>query len=196
MGRIILPVSVSLDGYFEGPGRELDWHLVDEELHTHFNEQAARMAAFLSGRVTHELMEQYWPTADENPDASAPEAEFAEIWRSMPKYVFSRTWDPGAHREWNTTVVRHVDPAEIEALKAAPGGDLGLGGADLAATFMRHGLIDEFRLYVHPVVLGDGRPLFPRTGIRTNLLPAGSHTFGNGVVLLRYLTPRDRAGSS
>ncbi|MEV7617375.1 dihydrofolate reductase family protein [Streptomyces sp. NPDC089799] len=188
MGRIILPVSVSLDGYFEGPDRELDWHLVDDELHTHFNELSARMAAFLTGRVTHELMEEYWPEADRDPDLSAPEAEFAEIWRSVPKYVFSRTWDPEEHRRWNTTVVRHVDPAEIEALKSAPGGDLLLGGADLAATFMRHGLIDEYRLYVHPVVLGDGRPFFPRTATSTVLGLADTHTFGNGVVLLRYLT--------
>ncbi|MFF5447831.1 dihydrofolate reductase family protein [Streptomyces sp. NPDC012888] len=188
MGRIIMPISVSVDGYVEGPGREIDWHLVDEELHAHFNEQLAPMGAFLSGRVSHELMAGYWPTADQDPDAPAAVAEFAAIWRTMPKYVFSRTLDPAAHTEWNTTVVRHVDPAEIEALKAAPGGDLALGGADLAATFMRYGLIDEFRIYVHPVLLGRGKPLFPVSDARTPLRPAGTRTFGNGVVLLRYLT--------
>ncbi|QES47198.1 deaminase [Streptomyces venezuelae] len=188
MGRIILPVSVSLDGFIEGPGRELDWHLVDDELHTHFNEQLAPMGAFLSGRVTHELMAAYWPTADENPAASRPTAEFAAIWRDMPKYVFSRTLEPAEHTAWNTTVVRRVDPAEIEALKAAPGGDLALGGADLAASFMRYGLIDEYRLYVHPVLLGSGKRLFPASDTRTLLRTAGTHTFGNGVVLLRHLT--------
>ncbi|MEV8531497.1 dihydrofolate reductase family protein [Streptomyces sp. NPDC051211] len=189
MGRIILHMSVSLDGYIEGPGREIDWHLVDDELHAHMNEQLAPMGAFLTGRVTHELMAAYWPDADADPAVPAPVAEFAAIWRDMPKYVFSRTLVPEEHTAWNTTVVRRVDPAEIEALKAAPGGDLALSGADLAATFMRHGLIDEYRIYVHPVLLGRGKPLFPVVDTaRTRLRTAGTHTFGNGVVLLRHLT--------
>lgn len=83
-------VSVSLDGFIEGPNRELDWHMVDDELHWHFNEQLSAMGAFLSGRVTYELMASVWPTADTDPSSTAPMVEFARIWRDMPKIVYSR----------------------------------------------------------------------------------------------------------
>ena len=90
------------------------------------------MGAFLSGRVTHELMAGFWPTADADPASTGPMAEFAGIWRDMPKIVFSRTLEQA---DWNTTVMREVVPEEIRQLKAQPGGDLALGGADLAAAF-------------------------------------------------------------
>jgi dihydrofolate reductase len=186
MRRVILMMSVSLDGYMEGPNRELDWHLVDDELHAHFNEQLAAMGAFLGGRVTYELMAGFWPTADADPSSMGPMVEFARIWRDMPKIVYSRTLE---RADWNATVVREVVPEEVMQLKAQPGGDLALGGADLAAAFMRHDLIDEFRLYVHPVVIGRGKPLFPPSDARIDLQLAETRTFGNGVVLLRYQRP-------
>lgn len=176
-------MSVSLDGFIEGPDRELDWHMVDDELHSHFNEQLGAMGAFLSGRVTYELMAEFWPTADTNPSSTGPMVEFARIWRDMPKIVFSRTLDEAG---WNTTVVREVVPEEVMALKAQPGGDLALGGADLTASFTRHDLIDEYRLYVHPVVIGRGRTMFQASDVRIELGLAETRTFGNGVVLLRY----------
>jgi dihydrofolate reductase len=181
--KLILMMSVSLDGYFEGPDRELDWQLVDEELHAHFNEWLATKSAFLDGRVTYELMAGHWPTADADPSAPAPVAEFARIWRDMPKFVFSRTL-PRA--DWNTTVVRDVVPEEIMKLKAQPGGDMVIGGADLAASFLRYDLIDEFRIYVQPVLLGTGRPLFRPSEAKVGLRLAETRTFGSGVVLLRY----------
>jgi dihydrofolate reductase len=184
--KLILMMSVSLDGYFEGPDRELDWQLVDEELATHFNEWLATMSAFLDGRVTYELMAGYWPTADADPAAPAPVAEFARIWRDMPKLVFSRTLQQAG---WNTTVVRDVVPEEIMKLKAQPGGDMVIGGADLAASFLRHDLIDEFRIYVHPVILGTGRPLFRPSEAKVGLRLTETRAFGNGVVLLRYQRP-------
>src|ERR1700742_1065485 len=91
MRTLILMMSVSLDGFFEGPNREIDWQLVDDELHRHFNDELRTAGAFLDGRVTYELMAGYWPTADEAPDATPTEREFAGIWRAMPKIVFSRT---------------------------------------------------------------------------------------------------------
>jgi len=111
--------------------------------------------------------------------------EFARIWRDMPKVVYSRTL---AGADWNATVVREVVPEEVRALKTQPGGDMVLGGADLAATFLRLDLIDELRLYVHPVVLGRGRPPFP-ADVRAELRLAEARAFGNGVVLLRYRRP-------
>ncbi|MFG1808648.1 dihydrofolate reductase family protein [Streptomyces sp. NPDC049040] len=187
MRKIVLMMSVSLDGFMEGPKREIDWHLVDDELHGYFNAHLSGMGAFLDGRVTYELMAEFWPTADEDPSAPEPVKEFARIWREMPKIVYSRTLE---HAEWNTTVVREVVPAEIEALKAQPGGDLALGGADLSAAFAAHDLIDEYLIYVHPVLLGEGKRLFPAAADRKGLRLVGTRAFGNGVVLLRYT--RDR----
>jgi dihydrofolate reductase len=184
--KVILMMSVSLDGFMEGPNRELDWHMVDDELHSHFNEQLSAMGAFLSGRVTYELMAGFWPTADTDPSSTEPMVEFSRIWRDMPKIVYSSTLERAG---WNTTVVRDVVAEEVMELKAQPGGDLALGGADIAAAFMRHDLIDEYRLYVHPVVIGRGKPLFQASGTRINLQLAETRTFGNGVVLLRYQRP-------
>ena len=188
--KIVFMMSVSLDGLFEGPDRELDWQLIDVELHQHFNEWLATAGAFLDGRVTYELMAGYWPTADQDPGASAPVIEFARIWRDMPKIVFSRTLE---HAGWNTTIAREVDPEAIQKLKAQPGGDLVVGGADLAAAFRAHDLIDEYRIYVQPVLLGRGRPLFQPSDVTARLRLAETRAFGIGVVLLRYERPH--AGS-
>src|SRR4051794_27394985 len=179
MGKVVVMLSVSLDGFFARSDGSLDWHLVDEELHREFNDVLRPMAAFLEGRVMYELMVGYWPTADSDPEEPAPIRDFAAIWRDMPKYVYSRTLQTA---EWNTTVVREVVPAEVAALKE--GGDLALGGADLAATFFDLGLVDELRLYVHPVALGEGQPLFRGKQLDLELLE--TRAFGNGVVLLRY----------
>ncbi|WP_329182417.1 dihydrofolate reductase family protein [Streptomyces sp. NBC_01477] len=187
MRKVVLMMSVSLDGFMEGPQREIDWHLVDDELHDYFNAHLREMGAFLDGRVTYELMAEYWPTADEDPSSPGPVREFARIWREMPKIVYSRTLE---RAEWNATVVREVVPAEVEALKAGPGGDLALGGADLAAAFAAHDLIDEYLIYVHPVLLGAGKRLFPAAADRTGLRLVESRAFGNGVVLLRYARER------
>jgi dihydrofolate reductase len=183
MRKLIVMMSVSVDGFMEGPNREIDWHMVDVELHEHFNAQLAGMSAFLDGRVTYELMAGFWPTADADPAAAAPIVEFARIWRDMTKLVYSTTLQQA---DWNTTVVRDVVPADVMALKALPGGDMVLGGADLAATFMRHDLIDEYWIYVHPVVIGAGKPLFPASSGHINLELVQTRRFGNGVVLLHY----------
>ncbi|WP_425245276.1 dihydrofolate reductase family protein [Streptomyces sp. NEAU-NA10] len=183
MRKIVLMMSVSLDGYIEGPDHDISWHCVDEELHQHFNDTIRQMGGLISGRVTYDLMAAFWPTADADPEVTPPEAEFAAIWRDIPKHVYSRTLE---HADWNTTVMRQVLPEEVRALKEQPGGDLGLGGADLAAAFLRHGLVDEIRLYVHPVLIGRGKPLFPQTDTTTAVHLTESRTFGNGVILLRY----------
>src|SRR5438477_5528479 len=140
MRNVILFLSVSLDGYFEGPNHELDWQIVDAELHQHFNDVLKTMGGFLDGRVTHELMAGYWPTADADPKSTPQEVEFAGIWRDMPKIVFSRTRE---FTQWNARTAHEVEPDELRALKAQPGGDLVVGGANLASTFLQHDLLDE-----------------------------------------------------
>src|SRR6267142_6843810 len=109
MRKVILFVQVSLDGFFEGPKKEIDWNKVDDELHAHINEVLKPAGGFLSGRVTYELMAGFWPTADEDPTSTKPMVEFARIWREMPKIVYSTTLD---HADWNATVVRDVIPAD------------------------------------------------------------------------------------
>jgi dihydrofolate reductase len=183
MPKIVLFMSVSLDGFIEGPNREIDWHTVDDELHTHFNDELRRMGMFLDGRVTYELMAAFWPTADQDPDSTPPMVDFARIWRDTPKVVYSRTL---THAAGNTTVVRDVVPEEVRALAARSDGDLALGGADLAAAFRRLDLIDEYRIYVHPVLIGRGKPLFADTDAFTRLRLLETRAFGNGVVLLHY----------
>ncbi|MDO3700505.1 dihydrofolate reductase family protein [Micromonospora sp. C28SCA-DRY-2] len=181
MRKIIVHMSVSLDGFFEGPGGDISWHMVDEELHRHFNAELRTMGGFLDGRRTYELMAAFWPTADQDPASSEPMKEFAGIWRDMPKVVYSRTLE---RADWGTTIVREVVPDEVRKLQAEPGGDLVLGGADLIATFLEHDLVDGWRIYVHPVILGRGRQIFPTSGERRPLRLVGTRTFGNGVVLL------------
>ncbi|TLM80734.1 dihydrofolate reductase [Pseudarthrobacter sp. NamE2] len=183
MHKIILQNAVSVDGFFEGPGRDISWHLVDEELHQHMNDELAAMGGFIEGRVTFELMAEYWPAADQNPDSSPAEVQFADIWRDTPKYVFSRTL---TEAPWNSTVFADVVPEQIAELKAQAGGDLVMSGADLAASFLRKDLIDEFRIYVNPVVLGEGRRMLSPAEYKANLRLMESRAFGNGVVLLRY----------
>lgn len=183
MNRIVVTMSVSLDGYFEGPDREIGWHKVDDELLAHMNEWLGKAGGFLDGRVTWQLMDDYWPTADQAPDATPLVVEFARIWREMPKVVYSRTLE---HADWNTTIAREVVPEEVRALRDNATGDLVVGGADLAAEFRRHDLIDEYRVYVHPVVIGRGKPLFPEGTEPFDLQLTETKVFGNGVVLLRY----------
>jgi dihydrofolate reductase len=183
MRRIIFSMSISLDGFIESPDRDIGWHRVDEELHQHFNDTLAPLSMFLNGRVTHELMAQHWPTADADPSASPATAEYAAIWRDKPKIVFSRTLTSA---DWHTTIMGDVVVDEIMALKDQPGGDLGLGGAGLAATFRQLDLIDEYRTYVHPVLIGAGRPMFTPVAATNDLRLVDTRTFGNGVVLLHH----------
>jgi dihydrofolate reductase len=183
MRKVISLMMMSLDGFIEGSKRELDWAIIDQELHTFVNEQAREMGAFLYGRRTYDIMVEYWPTADANPSAPGFEIEFARIWKNMPKIVFSKTLDKV---EWNARLVRDNIAEEVIKLKAQPGKDLGLGGANIASTFMHLGLIDEYRLFVHPVVLGSGMPLFPTLDNTIKLQLVETRTFGSGVVYLRY----------
>lgn len=183
MRKIVVHMGLSLDGYFEGPDHDLSWHRVDEELHAHFNAELATRSAFIEGRVTYEGMEAIWPTADQNPDFPPVMQEFAEIWRATPKIVYSRTLHEVGP---NATLRSEVDPDEIRALKEQPGGDMTIGGVDLVETFRRLDLIDEYRLYVMPVLVGRGRRLFDSADAQTDLDLVEVRRFGNGVVMLRY----------
>jgi len=181
MGRLIYSMSVSLDGFVETPSRSLDWVLVDEELHAFFNDEARGMSAFLYGRRMYELMVDYWPTAEADPSATPA------------MIVFSRTLE---RIEWNSRLVRDDAAEEVARLKTQPGFDMDIGGPTIASTFMRLGLIDEYRLFVHPVILGAGMPFFPAMDDRIRLNLLETRTLGSGVVYLRYATISPELGTA
>jgi dihydrofolate reductase len=183
MGRLIYSMSVSLDGFVETPSRSLDWVQVDEELHSVFNDEARGLSAFVYGRRMYELMVDYWPTAETDPEATPAMLEFARIWKDKRKIVLSTTLGQVG---WNSRLVRDDAAAEVARLKAQPGFDMDVGGPTAAATLMRHGLIDEFHLFVHPVVLGAGTRFFPSLDDRIGLKLVETRTFGSGVVYLGY----------
>src|SRR5256712_12780717 len=153
MRKVILFVQVSLDGFFEGPKKEIDWNKVDDEWHAHISEVLKPGGGFLSGRVPYELMAGYWPTADADPASTPFVKEFAPIWRDMPKVVYSKTLTSAG---WNTTIAREVVREEVEGLKAQARGDIVVGGGFLGAAFMCQDLIEEYRIYVHPSLVRKG----------------------------------------
>jgi dihydrofolate reductase len=136
----------------------------------------------LYGRRLYETM-RYWETADQDPSAPDVELEFARIWKNTPRVVFSRTLE---EVEGNARLVSDDAAAEVARLKEEPGNELAVGGAGLASTLMEAGLIDEYRLFVNPVVLGAGTPYFPVLNERIDLDLVEARDFGSRVVYLRY----------
>ena len=183
MGKLIYSLNVSLDGYVETPDHRLDWANVDDELHQWFNDRARELDASLYGRRMYELMADYWPTADSDPSAAATEREFAQIWLATPKIVFSSTLE---HVDWNSRLVRGGIEEELARLRPEFAGDMDVGGPTLAASFIRRGLIDEYRLLVHPVVLGSGTPFFPSLDSPIPLRLTETRVFGSGVTYIGY----------
>ena len=188
MGKIVYMLSVSLDGFMEGPDHDISWHHVDEEVHRYFNDLLRPMAAFIHGRRTYELMADYWPTADKAPDATPLIVDFAHIWRDMPKVVFSRTLESV---DWNSRLERG-DPVEVVTkLKAETDGRLEVAGATLAAPIVQAGLVDEYRIVVAPTAVGGGTPFFPTLPSWISLRLLENRTFPGGTVLLRYEAKHD-----
>jgi dihydrofolate reductase len=188
MGKLVYSLSTSIDGYIEGPDRDISWHRVDEDLHWFFNEKFDGFGAFVSGGMTYRMMADFWPTADQDPESSPSMVEFARIWRDKPKIVYSRTLD---HADWNTTIVRDIVPDDVRSLKEQFEGDLVVGGPQIAAQLIPHDLIDEFHVNVMPVAIGAGTPMFPAGADALDLTLIDSRAFGNGVVLLRYARDAD-----
>jgi dihydrofolate reductase len=184
MGKLIYLLNVSLDGYVETPDHSLDWAIVDDELHTWFNDQARELAASLYGRRMYELMADYWPTAESDPSATEPMRDFARIWAATPKIVFSSTLQ---RVDWNSRLVRGDVGEELARLRTEFDGDLNVGGPSLASAFIRRGLVDEYRLVVHPVILGAGTPFFPELDSPIRLRQTETRLFDSGVRYLGYV---------
>ena len=183
MGKLIYAMNVSLDGFVEGPGHDLGWANVEEELHSWFNDRAREVQASLYGRRMYELMAGAWPDVAEDSAAPGYIRDFSRIWAETPKIVFSSTLESVAH---NSRLVRGDVGEELERLRTEFDGDFDVGGPTLAASFIRRGLIDEYWLLVHPVVIGAGTPFFPPLERPMRLRLTETRRFDSGVVYLGY----------
>jgi dihydrofolate reductase len=184
VGKLIYLMNVSLDGFIETPEHSLDWTIVDEELHTWFNDQMRTLDATLYGRRLYELMAAYWPTGEDDPSATDAMREFSRIWKPMPKIVFSSSLE---HVEHNARLVRGDVETVLQDLRREFDGDLDVGGPNLAGQFVRRGLVDEYRLVVHPVVLGAGTPFWPELDAPLRVRLVDTRTFKSGVELRSYV---------
>ena len=182
MRKVIYSPNVSLDNFVEDQNHGLDWGLVDEELHTFINNQHRGIDTFLFGRRMYNVM-KYWDTAESDPAIPEYMLEFARTWKNIHKIVFSQTLE---HVEGNATLNRGDIVDEVIRLKNLPGKAMSVGGATIAAVLRQHHLIDEYRLFIHPVIIGGGQPIFPGTPERIKLQLIDTHTFHSGVVMLCY----------
>lgn len=177
MRKVILSIMVSVDGFIEGPNKELDWHIFDEEMEKYMSTEILdKVDTILLGRVAYQLLADYWPSAT---DSIAPQLN------NLSKIVFSGTLEKA---EWkNSRIVKGNIAEEISRMKQQPGKDLVLfGGAEIAQAFMQLGLIDKYQLILNPIVLGAGKPLFKELNDRTKLKLLNTKSFTCGNVMLFY----------
>jgi dihydrofolate reductase len=177
---------MSLDGFFAAPGGNLDWFVFEHELERYIEENQLASDTLLFGRVTYQMMSAYWPTA---------EGKIATFMNGVSKYVFSKTID---RADWNrTTVVNGNAAANVMKLKHDDGKDIFVfGSADFTATLMRHGLVDEYRIGLNPIILGSGIPLFRDRIERVKLTLTMARPLKSGVVILHYKPIVSRASSA
>ena len=183
MGKIVYLMNVSLDGFIETPDHGLDWTVVDEELHYWFNDQTRATAVMVYGRRLYETMAAYWPTGVSNPDSTPAMVEFAKIWNQTPIVVFSTTLDSVVA---NGRLERGGLVEVVERLRAEVDGEISVGGPTLAAQLIPAGLVDEYRIVVHPVVIGAGKPFFPPLDTPLELRLLETRTFESGATYLAY----------
>lgn len=181
MARIVYSMMVSLDGYIARPDGDIGLPVPEEALHQHFNDMMEQTSMELCGRRMYEAM-RFWDSPEREASASKVERDFARAWQKTPKIVFSTTL-----REVGPNARLMNGGAEnlASALKLEKDGYISVAGANLAAHLARANLIDEYRLYTHPVVLGGGKPYF-QSGLSLKLTPLGTERLPQGVILLRY----------
>ncbi|HET8912623.1 MAG TPA: dihydrofolate reductase family protein [Ktedonobacteraceae bacterium] len=195
MRKVISFMHVSLDGFTVGPNGELEWAIVDDELNPFVDGLFKSVDIAMYGRVTYQLMESYWPTVLDDPTATERERAHARWVGNVSKIVFSSTLSTA---DWkNTRLIKDRIAEEIHALKRESGGDLMIFGSPrLTHSFMRLGLIDEYRLFLNPILLGGGTPLFQDTKAWTKLKLLDATKFQSGVVGLHYQTMEQHPAES
>ena len=188
MRPVIVSISTSVDGCIADSDGSLDWSVPDAELFRTYVDELSGVDVYLLGRRLYETM-LFWETVEDDPELSADEREWAKRWNALPKVVFSTTL---ASVRGNARLLSGGLAEELARLQSAPGdGEIHLGGAMLAAEAAAADLIDEYRISVHPALIGGGTPLFPRDERRTDLALLDSRVFGSGVVRSRYRVVRE-----
>ncbi len=185
--KLTFAMNASLDGYTAAPGDDLSWSAPSDELFQWWSDRVGTTELALYGRRLWEGMSSHWPTADQQPDVTPAHIEFARRWRAMPKVVFSSTTSTV---DWNARLVTGDAITEITRLKTEDGGAMDIGGATLAASAMRAGLIDEYVIVTHPVLVGGGTPFFTALDKCVDLNLVETRTFPGDVLLTRYETRR------
>jgi dihydrofolate reductase len=182
MARLIYSAIASLDGYIEDEDGNFDWAAPDDEVHAFVNELEAPVGTYIYGRLMYEMM-VFWETVDTGAEQSRAIRDFAEIWRAADKLVYSRTLQsPSSAR---TRIERDFDPDAIRGLKESSPSDITIGGAELASKAMAAGLVDEFHLFLCPIVVGGGKRALPDK-VRAQLELVDERRFHSGVVYVRY----------
>ena len=184
MAKLVYLTLMSLDGFIEDADGMFDWAEPDEEVHAFVNELERPVGTFLYGRRMYETM-VYWETASAQAGQRPVARDYAEIWQSADKLVYSRTLEGVSSAR--TRIERDFDPEAVRQLKAAAGADLSVGGPGLAAEALKAGLVDECHLFLSPVVVGGGNRAFG-DDVRLRLELLDERRFGNGVVHLHYRT--------
>ncbi|CAM3199700.1 dihydrofolate reductase family protein [Nocardioides dubius] len=187
MRKLTYGMNVSLDGYIAAPGDDLGWSIPGDELFQYWSDRVGETELALYGRKVWEGMSSHWPTADQQPGATPAHIAYAQRWRAMPKVVFSSTLTAV---DWNARLVATDAVTEIARIKGEEGGPIDIVGATLAATAMRAGLIDEYVLVTHPVLVGGGTPFFTALDSWVELSLVETRAFPDGVMLTRYETVR------
>ncbi len=187
MRKLTFGMNLSVDGYIAAPGDDLSWGVPSDELFQWWSDRVGVTGLALYGRKLWETMSSHWPTADQQPGATAPQIEFARRWRAMPKVVFSSTTSAV---DGDARLVTGDAVTEMTRLKAEDGGSMDVGGATLAAAAIRAGLIDEYAMVTHPVLVGGGTPFFTALDSWVNLNLVETRKFPDGVLLTRYETTR------
>lgn len=193
MRKIVSFVHVSLDGFVSSTAEgehSLGWVSVTEEMFSYVEQRIQQTDTALYGRVTFEMMESYWPTAADSPDASAHDHAHSRWYKAARKVVLSKTLSEKDHP--NTQIISDNLSAEINALKNSAGSEILVFGSPSAThALMAENLVDEYWLFVNPILLGQGIPLFKNIQDRTALTLVNSHIFASGVVCLHYEVKRN-----
>ena len=182
MRKIIYKTHVSLNGLIEMPGDTPDWVIADEELYRYTNNLERQVGGYLWGRRMYENNQALWPAADSQ-SMDAFEVEFLQIWKQIPAIVFSSTLE---RVEGNARLERGDPDAVVTRLKEQPGPDLAVGGVQLASALIQAGLVDEYQIFIQPIILGAGRTIYPTLNEAVRLTLVETHTFHTGIVYLRY----------
>ena len=191
MRKIISFMHISLDGFAAGPNGEMDWIKVDEEIFDHVGKRISETDTALYGRVTYQMMEDYWPTAGDQPTASTHDIEHSKWYSKVHKVVLSKTMNPDNYRETNTTIISDNLSDRINEIKLQGDKEILLFGSPTAThSLIQLNLIDGYWLFVNPIILGQGIPLFADIKDKIKLKLLTTRQFTSGVTELNYTVDR------